>query len=232
MTRNLLNRGCLALVFALLVLAGCGRKKEESPKLHLTPMPKRPSQTATQAAPSASPSQGVTQAAPGAQSKAAATQKPVPAAGPGVPLPGQPQPGANAIQKPISSPVKGAAGVASFNFHGRTDPFRPSIAAPEPVPQAKQERVVKREGDLLPIQSFDVSKFKVVGIIAGLKENKALVVDPAGKGYVVQAGMVLGSNQGRISRITPNGVEILEVFNEGKGHVKKRKIVLTLAKKR
>ena len=86
--------------------------------------------------------------------------------------------------------------------------------------------------DLLPIQSYEVSKFKVAGIIAGLRENQALVIDPNGKGYVVKAGMQIGNANGRISRITSSSVEVVERYREGGGRPKSRTIVLTLPKKR
>ena len=108
-----------------------------------------------------------------------------------------------------------------------TSTFAPIAAAP-----AKTEQPGKPASDLLPIQSFEVSKFKVSGIIAGLKENRALLIDPNGKGYVVQQGMLIGSNNGRIIKITAASVEVLESFKEDNGRVRKRKIVLTLAKKR
>jgi type IV pilus assembly protein PilP len=84
----------------------------------------------------------------------------------------------------------------------------------------------------LPIQSSEVGKFKVVGIITGLKENRALLIDPGGKGYVVHVGTPLGPNDGMITRITAETVEVVERFKEDSGRYRKRKIVLALAKKR
>jgi type IV pilus assembly protein PilP len=118
-----------------------------------------------------------------------------------------------------------------LDFKTRTDPFKP-FATVEAVPAGKAAPESRHLAqDLLPIQSFDVAKFKVAGIIAGLKENRALLIDPNGKGYVVQEGMLIGSNDGRITRISASAVEVVEVYKEGRSKVK-RKIVLTLAKKR
>jgi type IV pilus assembly protein PilP len=136
------------------------------------------------------------------------------------------------VQKPMSSAT---ALPATLDFHSRTDPFKPYapvVAAPQ-APATKGEAPPPRvAADQLPIQSFEVSRFKVAGIIAGLKENRALIVDPNGKGYVVQQGMQIGSGNGRITRITPSGIEILESFKDDQGKSRKRTIVLTLAKKR
>ena len=138
---------------------------------------------------------------------------------------------ATGVQTQLSS-ARGPS--ADLNFQRRTDPFKPFAQAVAPAAaQPKGEAPVARPAaDLLPIQSFEASRFKVAGIIAGLKENRALILDPNGKGYVVQPGMQVGSNNGRISRITASSVEIVESFKDEKGKQKKRTIVLTLAKKR
>lgn len=159
---------------------------------------------------------------------AACSKKEQPAP-PNEPKKAQPAPPAQAapVQKQVSS---AGAGPGRLDFSKRTDPFKafvaPAPAAPAPSAEAPQR------GDLLPIQSFDTAKFRVVGIIAGLNENRALILDPNGKGYVVQEGMQIGSSDGRITRITPSSVEVVERYKEDNGRVRKRKIILPLAKKR
>jgi type IV pilus assembly protein PilP len=133
------------------------------------------------------------------------------------------------VQKQLSSAT---ASKTQLDFRTRTDPFKP-FAAVVAAPTVKDEQQRSRPtADLLPIQTFEVGKFKVAGIIAGLKENRALLIDPNGKGYVVQEGMLIGNNDGRISRITASSVEVVERFKEDNGRVRKRTIVLSLAKKR
>ncbi len=148
---------------------------------------------------------------------------PAPASHPAQPAPA-PKP-APPVQPQLSSAVK-VSGALSF----RKDPFKPVIvpATPAPATQAAGPGV-SPAADLLPIQSFEVSKFKVAGIIAGIRENRALLIDPTGKGYVVQVGMQVGNANGRVTRITPSAVQIVE---KGAGRGKGRTIVLTLAKKR
>jgi type IV pilus assembly protein PilP len=162
--------------------------------------------------------------------------------------PGSPPPPRPAqAQKPAPKPAAGVqpqlssaqAAPAHLDFKTRTDPFKPFAAAlPPPKEGTGQPQggvaqgSAPASGDLLPIQSFEVTKFKVAGIIAGLTQNRALLIDPNGKGYVVQEGMVIGSNNGRITRITSTGVEVMETFKADNGRIRKRKVVLTLAKKR
>lgn len=133
------------------------------------------------------------------------------------------------VQKQVSSVARPGN---RLDFKQRTDPFKP-YAPVETAPAGRPAQASQRPSeDLLPIQTFEVGKFKVAGIIVGMKENKALLTDPNGKGYVVQEGMLIGSNDGRIARITASSVEVIERFREDNGRVKKRRIVLSLAKKR
>ena len=151
--------------------------------------------------------------------EAPAPPPPAPAAKPApAPKPALP------VQQQISSAAKVGSAVVF-----KKDPFKPLLTTQPPVVPAGQS--ARPSGaplaDQLPIQSFEASKFKVAGIIAGFKDNKALVIDPTGKGYVVQVGMQIGNANGRISRITSSSVEIVE-----KSGRKSKTIVLTLAKKR
>ncbi len=134
------------------------------------------------------------------------------------------------VQKQLSSPKVDVNSKSSFNFKAKKDPFKPLITEPEP--SAAKATPSKIKGvDALPIQSHEVDKFVVTGIITGLKENKALVIDPAGKGYVVKTGMLIGLYGGRITQITATSVIVTENYSDGKKQ-KTRKIVMPLAKKR
>lgn len=134
------------------------------------------------------------------------------------------------VQKQQSS-AQATAAALNFEFKTKKDPFKPFLMPVEPS-ASKTVAVKVRTMDQLPIQSYEVGKFTVSGIITGLKENKALLIDPAGKGYVVRQGMLIGNGGGYISKITPSSIEVLEQFRDERGHARKRKIVLQLAKKK
>ncbi|BCG47845.1 Type IV pilus biogenesis protein PilP [Citrifermentans bremense] len=154
------------------------------------------------------------------------------------PPPAKPRPAPLPKPAPLQAQLSSATNTgASLDFSKKTDPFKsqaPVVAKPQPGSQGTGGRggVSAPSGDVLPIQSFEVTKFKVAGIIAGLRENQALVIDPNGKGYVVRAGMAIGNANGRISRITSSSVEVVERYRDGGGRTKSRTIVLTLPKKR
>jgi len=143
-------------------------------------------------------------------------------------LPPPPPPKApKLVQKAVTSAA--AAVGPSLDFTNRRDPFR-SFVVVAPKPATPTGRRPAREL-LLPIQNYDVSQFKVIGIVAGLKESSAMIVDPAGKGYVVRKGMLIGKNDGRVNRITSSGVEVFENFRNESGKLVKRTIKLTLPRK-
>jgi len=147
------------------------------------------------------------------------------------------------IQKQLTSgkgiSVKGVQGQSSslkhvpplgtvIDFSSRKDPFKPYAVEPV-IPQKPAPGVAAV--DALPIQGYDVNKFRLSGIVAGLKENRALIIDPMGKGYVVKAGMLLGNNRGRITKISNSGVDVLEQFRDENGVIRKRTVRLALPQK-
>jgi len=151
------------------------------------------------------------------------------------PPPPVPKPAAKPVQ-PVQAQASSAKTVGTvdnlLDFSKKKDPFKPFAVEPAvPQGQPRPARIV-RTGNLLPIQSYDVNKFQVSGIITGLKEDTALVIDPAGKGYVVKEGMLIGINDGRINRITPAAIEVIEQYRDDNGHLRKRSIRLTMPKKK
>lgn len=134
------------------------------------------------------------------------------------------------VQAQTSSAQLPVGGLHSLDFSGRKDPFKPFL-------QEKAQRPAATTGGspsvgLLPIQGYSVGQFRVTGIIAGFKENKALIVDPAGKGYVVKAGMRIGNNNSVISKVTPSYLEVVERSRDDvTGKMSRRTVKLTLPKK-
>lgn len=138
-----------------------------------------------------------------------------------------------AVQKPVSSTsVKLAPPPSSsqFDFSGKKDPFKPDSAlktATAPLPGDLKKAL---QGGL-PIHSFDVSQFRLIGVVTGAKENQAMVVDPNGKGYVLKTGMTIGKNNGRVTAVGIKGVDIVEQFKDDSGRVRKENIRITLPRK-
>ena len=117
-----------------------------------------------------------------------------------------------------------------FDFSNKKDPFKPGIVAKNSVTQASSD-ANRPTISVLPIHSFDVSQFRLIGIISGAKDSQAMVIDPNGKGYVVKQGMTIGKNEGRIVAITALGVDVLEQFKDDNGRIRKENIRITLPRK-
>ncbi|OGU14420.1 MAG: hypothetical protein A2076_16805 [Geobacteraceae bacterium GWC2_53_11] len=122
--------------------------------------------------------------------------------------------------------------VNQFDFSNKKDPFKPFVVVKVESKNSKEKETPgKKLRNSLPIHSFDVSQFKLIGIITGGRENQAMVTDPGGKGYVLKTGMLIGKNDGKITSITSAGVDILEQFKDDNGRVRKEHIKLTLPRK-
>jgi type IV pilus assembly protein PilP len=127
------------------------------------------------------------------------------------------------IQKPVSST---AVAPPALNFATKKDPFKPFVVAPKvhvPVKGAAPGG--------LPILAYDVTQFRLIGIVAGLKENRAMVVDPAGKPYVLKQGMHIGKYNGKITHITNLYVEVAEQYRDDAGKIRTNVVRLTLPRK-
>ncbi len=113
-----------------------------------------------------------------------------------------------------------------LDFSGKKDPFRSYVIA------AKAKLALPPlSGKQLPIQTYEVGQFKVLGIITGLAENRAMVQDPAGKSYVIKVGALIGSRNGRLLNITVNALEISEQYREENGKISSKVVRLTLPRK-
>lgn len=207
---SLLSRSGL-LFIALLMAAISGCKKETPPPAPVTPLPLK---TVTVPATAVVPVASVKpiQATPTSSRKVATmstAQKPV-------------QSQISTVKK-LPVPVK-----VGLDFTGRRDPFKPFVQ----MPSQKSVAGKGRTRDPLPIQSFETDKFRVSGIITGLKENSALVIDPTGKGHIVKAGMPFGNNDGHVKRITSTAIEVEETFRDDNGRDRKRLVKLVLLRKK
>jgi len=114
------------------------------------------------------------------------------------------------VQKQPSSAKSSTPAASLMDFTNRKDPFKPFVN--NPAQPAKQAQAVSKK-DLLPIQNYELNKFKIAGII------------------VVKQGMLIGSNDGVVNRITPTTIEVIEKYNDN-GHIRKVTSKLSLPSKK
>lgn len=131
------------------------------------------------------------------------------------------------VQQQFSSSRTAAPLSSAVDFTKLKDPFKPYAALTAGPIGPKKNRF----GQIIPILNYDLTQFSVKGIIIGLKENSALIVDPTGKPYVVKAGMEIGRNEGKITKITSTFIEVFEQYRDEAGKLKKNTTKLMLPKK-
>ena len=135
------------------------------------------------------------------------------------------------VQNQVSSSLKlKVAPVNQFDFSSKKDPFSPYVVIKK-TPVLAKVRSKNIDVFALPIHSFDVNQFKLIGIVTGGRDSRAMVTDPKGKGYVIKVGMTIGKNAGRVVSITNAGVDVLEQFKDDNGKTRKEHVRINLPKK-
>jgi len=115
------------------------------------------------------------------------------------------------VRKPVAPlPAAGASSenadalslaALSYDPTDRRDPFRSFVRGPE-----------LDDGPTGPLERFDLSQLNLSAIIWGIGAPRALIVDPSGKGYIVETGAVMGKNKGRVVSIGDNLVVVKETY--------------------
>ena len=103
---------------------------------------------------------------------------------------------------------------------GKPDPFRSFVFA--------LQNPKTGGGSASPLERFDLSQLRLRGVIWGNDQPRALVMDPAGKAYIVAQGTPIGKNEGRIVQITDNGVTVKETYVDFLGKATTKDIELRL----
>jgi type IV pilus assembly protein PilP len=110
----------------------------------------------------------------------------------------------------------------SHNSMSKRDPFKPFIS------KAAVGKGKTRGERLVPLQRYNFSQLKLIGIIWRNDKNMAMVEDPEGRGYVVKKGTLIGENNGRVTNILKDRVIIEEVYRNNSGKIKTRTASLKL----
>ncbi len=155
----------------------------------------------------------------GAMLPAGCSEEPKPQAAP-------PAQQAKPIEKPKTEAPKieeKTEPVYTYNPAGRRDPFMPIIS--------KEEKKAKT-GDLPPLERYNITDFKLAGIIWGGFGYNAMLEGPDGKGYFIRVGTIVGPNKGVVKKITQNRMVIEEKYRTATGDIDRREIVVELQRKR
>lgn len=118
-----------------------------------------------------------------------------------------------------------------YEARGKVDPFVPFI---NKVVERLAEKK-RKKGALSPLERVDVTQLKVIGILwepENSNQARAMVELPDGKGFILEKGMVVGRNEGKVVKITPDTVIVEEESMNIFGEVEKKEVVLKLHPKK
>jgi len=115
-----------------------------------------------------------------------------------------------------------------YNPKGKLDPFEPLFKAKRIALATKKIR--RRRAPRTPLEKVSLSQLKLVAIIRTTNENKALVQEATGKGYIVKKGAYIGLNSGKIVQILKDRIIIEEEVEDVYGKTTVSKETLNLQK--
>jgi len=140
---------------------------------------------------------------------------------------------ANSVDAPVMEQISSSSAIPgqqqnNFDFSSKKDPFKPYIAAVN-IPTGASKRISDISN--LPIHSYEISQFRLLGVVLGGNGDRAMVADPQGRGYVLRTGMTIGKNNGRVTSITSGGVDVVEQYRDDSGKIRKERISIKLPRK-
>ncbi|MDP1759164.1 MAG: pilus assembly protein PilP [Thermodesulfovibrionales bacterium] len=114
--------------------------------------------------------------------------------------------------------TKAVEEVTAYDKKGKRDPFVSLVVTAVEKPKKGQT----------PLENYDVSAIKILGIVWTEKGNFAEVVLPDGKAYTLREGMTIGIHEGKIQKINKNHIVIIERIKDYKGQLKSKETILKL----
>jgi len=106
----------------------------------------------------------------------------------------------------------------AYNPIGKRDPFRSFF-------HSGPDRTISSP---TPLQRFEVDEYRLVGIVWGISNPRAMVEDPENVGHVIEVGTYIGKNWGKVTQINSGSVIITEEYQTIDGELVTNEIVLEL----
>ncbi len=96
-----------------------------------------------------------------------------------------------------------------YEEFGRRDPFSSLLAIKDPV--------IDDVEPLTPLQKFGLKEIRLIAIVIGKDQPRAMVEAPDKKAYTLTPGVKVGRNKGIVQAITQNEVIVEERFRDFAG---------------
>ena len=136
------------------------------------------------------------------------------------------------IKKPVKPVLKDeredSEEVVAYHYDpmGKKDPFKPLIREE----RTTAEKILMQK-PLTPLQKYTLAELKLVAIVIGLENPKAMVEDPKGDGYILSKGTLIGDKFGEVTEIKRNEVVVVEKeVDYSSGEIVHKKVSLILYK--
>ena len=142
-----------------------------------------------------------------------------------------PPPQASAKNKPavkqtaVAPEVSDEPQVAEYVYDptGTRDPFKNPFGTLTELP-------IDNAIPLTPLQKVSLDQLRVIGVIIGKGEPKAMVIAPDNKSFVLKKGTKIGRNNGAVASITTDSIIIEEQYLDFTGEVKTKMQEIMLPK--
>ena len=107
----------------------------------------------------------------------------------------------------------------SYNPIGKRDPFKQFTG---------NTQLTLLGGSGGPLTAYDVDQMRLVAVIWGISNPRAMLLLPDNKSYIVKRNSPIGRNYGKVARITPKSISIEEEFRGPLGdlQIKETKLLL------
>lgn len=127
---------------------------------------------------------------------------------------------------PEAGPADVAEATPAFVYDpaGRRDPFESLVAL-------KKQTGPSLDVPKTPLQSYELGQLRLIGVIVGKGQPRAMVVAPDGKSYILTKGIKVGKNDGVVKDISSDAVKVEEQFFEFTGEVRKSIQLIQLPKR-
>ena len=120
---------------------------------------------------------------------------------------------AKAVQADISLPKESTPVSDSFIYTpvGKRDPFKSAYKIVKTPGQNPDEVVTS------PLQQFEIDQLKLIAVVSGISQPRAMVEAPDGKGYTVKIGTRIGKHFGLVVKIKSSELIIAEDYRDWNG---------------
>lgn len=148
----------------------------------------------------------------------------------GVSAQGRPGPGRPRPMAP-SPPVQKTQETDDYRYdaQGRRDPLEPLLKELPPDVLRPRQRAAERP--LGPLERFDISALKLVGIVWGELGRKALIKAPDGKSYFATVATYMGKYSGKVIAIENDYLVIEEEYLNAEDKVVPKTLTIPLRRK-